>query len=370
MRKSYLWAVGIAGVLSLWMASPYIMSAISGAPHEEATETAGITGGEAVAEKPVKLFRVRTRDFAAQPYMAAVTAQGTTEASAHVDARSRTNGIILTTAVKQGQSVKKGDLLCEIDLGSWETDMLRAEADAVSADRDLAATTKLARQRYATEAQLLSQRARKEAADATIAALKLERQYKKITATTDGVLIQKPAEAGTLMQPGSLCATVSTLDPLLVVVQVGERFVPYLTEGYPASAKLATGEEVKGTVKFIAKASDVATRTFRVELEVPNPGGNLRQGVSAALRAELPPVQAHKLPGSVMSLNDAGEFGVRLVNTDMTTQFTPVMVIEQAADGMWVTGLPATAKIVTVGQDFVKDGEKVEAVVDTADAAQ
>lgn len=370
MRKSYLWAVGIAGVLSLWMVSPYLVSAITGGSHEEAGTAAGVTGGDATAAAPAKLFRVRTRDFSAQPYLAAVTAQGATEASANVEVRSRTTGIILNTAVKQGQVVKKGDLLCDIDLGPWEADMLRAEADAVSAGRDLAATEKLALQRYATEAQLMSQRARKDAADASVAALRLERQYKSITAPVDGVLIHKPAESGTLLQPGALCATVSTLDPLLVVVQVGERFVPYLTEGYPASARLATGEDVRGTVRFIAKASDVATRTFRVELEVANPGSRMRQGVSAALKAELPPVPAHKLPGSAMSLNDAGLFGVRIVQADMTTQFVPVTVIEQAADGMWVTGLPATATIVTVGQDFVKDGEKVETVVDTADAAQ
>ncbi len=370
MRKSYLWAVGIAGVLSLWMASPYIMSVVSGAPHEEAGETAGVTGAEGAAAAPEKLFRVRTRVMKAQVYMAAVTAQGATEASSNVEARSRTTGIVLNTPVKQGQSVKKGDLLCEIDLGSWEADMLRAEADAVSAGRDLAATEKLARQRYATEAQLMSLRARKEAADATIAALKLTRQYKEIKAPADGVLILKPAESGTLLQPGELCATVAALDPLLIVVQVGERFIPYLIEGYPATAHLATGEDVRGTVRFIAKSSDVATRTFRVELEVPNPGGKLRQGVSAELRAEMPPVPAHKLPGSVMSLNDAGQFGVRIVKDDKTTEFVPVTVIEQAADGMWVTGLPATATVVTVGQDFVKDGEKVEAVIDTADAAQ
>jgi multidrug efflux system membrane fusion protein len=369
MRKSYLWALGIALVLSVWMASPYFMSLLTGAPpHAEGEAAAATEAGEPGAATRAKLFRVRTRTVTAEPYQAAVSAQGTTEASAHVEVRARSNGVALAVPVKQGQDVKKGDTLCEIDIGSWQTDMLKAEAESVSADRDLKATEKLAKQRYATESQLMALRARKEAADATVATLNLEKQYKTVTAPVDGILIHKPAEAGTLLQPGALCATISTLDPLLVVVQVSERYVGYLVEGYPATAKLASGEEVSGKVKFIAKSADVTTRTFRVELEVANPGSKFRQGMTAQLRAALPPVQAHKVQGSVLSLNDAGLIGVRIVKPDQTTEFVQVTVLEQTPDGMWVTGLPASADIITVGQDFVKDGEKVEAVMETAEA--
>ncbi len=371
MRKSYLWAFGIAAVLGLWMASPHILPLVTGAaPHGEGEAGATAAGTAETAGPVVKLFRVRTKTFLAGPYLASIAAHGSTEASANVEVRARSNGVVLEVPVKQGQEVKAGDRLCEIDIGAWQTDMQRAEADRVSAERDLAATEKLARQRYATDQQLMSQRARKQAADAAIASLNLEKTYKTILAPVSGVLIQKPAEAGSLMQLGDLCATVSTLDPLLVVVQVSERYVSYLAEGYPASATLATGESVEGRVRFIAKSSDAATRTFRVELEVPNPGAKLRQGVTAQLKAQLPPVQAHKVPGSVLSLNDAGELGVRIVKPDSTTAFIAVTIIEQVPDGMWVTGLPASANIITVGQDFVKDGEKVEAVVDTADAGQ
>jgi membrane fusion protein, multidrug efflux system len=370
MRKSYLWALGIALVLSLWMASPYLIPLLTGSAAHTEGGAGAVAGAEPSGGAPAKLFRVRTKTFAAQPYQAAVSAQGATEASAHVEVRARTSGAVLSVPVRQGQEVNAGDLLCEIDMGSWTTDMQRAEADRASADRDLRAKEKLAKQRYATEEQVLSLRARKESADATIASLNLEKDYKTVKAPVSGVLIQKPAEAGTLMAVGGLCATISTLDPLLVVVNISERHVAYLVEGYPASATLATGEEVSGTVKFIAKSSDAATRTFRVELEVPNPGAKLRQGVTAALKAQLPAVQAHKVPGSVLSLSDTGKFGVRSVKDDQTTEFVAVTVLEQTPDGMWVTGLPAAANIVTFGQDFVKDGEKVEAVVDTADATQ
>ena len=137
-----------------------------------------------------------------------------------------------------------------------------------------------------------------------------------------------------------------------------------------AKAKLVTGEEVIGKVHFISKTADLTTRTFKVELELANPGERMREGVTTEISVGLPPQLAQKLPGSILVLNDAGTFGVRVLNAYNTTQFQPVEVIAQEIDGMWVLGLPNTVKIVTLGQDYVRDGEKVDPVVETAEAAQ
>src|SRR6185503_7011920 len=119
---------------------------------------------------------------------------------------------------------------------------------------------------------------------------------------------------GNLLAVGGLCATISKLDPLLVAVQISESYISYVIEGMTAKAKLATGEEVDGKVNFISKTADLATRTFKVELEVANPGGLMREGVTAELSIGLPPQLAQKLPGSVLILNETGKFGVRVLN--------------------------------------------------------
>ena len=157
---------------------------------------------------------------------------------------------------------------------------------------------------------------------------------------------------------------------MLVAVQISESYIPYVVEGMTAKAKLATGEVVDGKVSFISKTADLATRTFKVELEVANPGERMREGVTTELSVGLPPQLAQKLPGSILILNDAGKFGVRVLNADNTTQFKPVDVIAQDIDGMWVTGLDNSVNIVVLGQDYVRDGEKIEPVVETAEAAQ
>ena len=366
MRKSYLWASAITLGLGLWMSSPYWLAKLTGAPAAE-TE-----GASPVAEAPVeKLFKVRVKTFTAVPRVAFVTANGVTAASKRVDVRARTNGTILESNFVQGQSVKTGDVLCKLDTASRLSELGQAKASLASAQRDFGATEKLAKSNYATQSKLMSDKARLDAAQAAVASLETDWGYLEIKAPVDGVLIEKPSEAGNLLDKAGLCATISRLDPLLVAVQISEAYVPYVVEGMTAKAKLATGEDVDGKVRFISKTAELATRTFRVELEVPNPGERMREGVTAELSVGLPPQLAQKLPGSLLILNDAGKFGARMLNeVDNTTKFVAVDVIAQEQDGIWVTGLPGKVTLVTIGQDYVRDGEKVEPVVETAEVTQ
>lgn len=360
MRKSYLWAGAIAVGLGVWMATPYL----AGAPATEQHEASP------AVEAAEKLFKVRVKTFTAIPRVAVVTANGATAASRRVDARARTNGTIMESLFKQGQSVKEGDVLCRLDMADRESNLVQAKASLASAQRDFEATERLVKNSYATDSKLWADKARVDAAQAQVENIETDLTYLEVKSPVNGVLIEKPMEAGSLLAPGGLCATVSELDPLLVAVQISESNISYVVEGMTAKARLATGEEVDGKVSFISKTADLSTRTFKVELEIANPGELMREGVTTELSVGLPPQLAQKLPGSILILNDAGKFGVRVLNDDSTTQFQPVEVIAQEIDGMWVTGLADTVKIVTLGQDYVRDGEKVDPVVETAGVTQ
>jgi membrane fusion protein, multidrug efflux system len=363
MRKSYLWATAITLGLGLWMASPYIIPMLTGVPR--ASEAA-----EAPADPAAdKLFKVRVKSFVAIPRIAFVTANGITAASKRVDARARTSGTIIESNFRQGQSVMAGDVLCKLDMGDRAMQLAQAKTSLASAQRDFDATQRLVKSSVSTQAKLSSDLARLDAAKTVLAGFQTDTKYLDIKAASAGVLIEKPAEVGSLLALGGLCATLSTLDPLLVAVQVSEAYVPYVAEGMAAKATLATGEKIDGKVTFISKTAEITTRTFRVELEVANPGEKMREGVTAELSVPLPPQMAQKLPGSVLILNDTGKFGARVLNeADSTSKFVPVEVIAQDQDGMWVTGLPDKVTLVTIGQDYVRDGEKVEPVVETAEA--
>ena len=143
-----------------------------------------------------------------------------------------------------------------------------------------------------------------------------------------------------------------------------------VARGGSASAILATGEQVAGNIRYVAPMADEATRTFTVELEVDNAAGKLRAGMSAELLIPAETVFAHKISPSLLTLDDAGTVGVKIVNEQGVVEFIPADIALSTNEGVYVAGLPTAATIITVGQGFVTGGTPVDGVleddVDTA----
>jgi len=106
----------------------------------------------------------------------------------------------------------------------------------------------------------------------------------------------------------------------------------------------------------------IATRTFRIELEVPNPDGKLVSGITAELELPTSTLQAHRISPALLSLDKANRIGLKTVTADSHVKFMPVSIARSSADGLWVSGLPATLDVITIGQGFVRDGDEVIAV--------
>jgi multidrug efflux system membrane fusion protein len=149
-------------------------------------------------------------------------------------------------------------------------------------------------------------------------------------------------------------------DPFLVVGQVTERDIGGLTLGQPGQAKLVTGQTLDGRVRFIATTAEASTRTFRVELEVPNRERTMREGVTAELRLPVAGSRAHRLTPAVLTLNDQGAVGVRAVGVDNKVQFHAAEIVGDGPQGVWVAGLPDKIDIIVVGQEFVREGQQVQ----------
>ena len=358
MKRSYIWA-GLFGIaVAGWLASGHYLAR----PAATDKTAAAPAAGEQV------LFGVRVQRFEARARDAAVMVRGHTEASRRVAVRARTAGLIESSPFAQGDRVKQGDVLCKLDMAARRMQLAQAEASLASARRDYEAARTLEGKNFVSQSKLAAEKARLDLAAAEREQIVWDIGWTAIKAPIGGVLVTKPAEAGGYLQSGDVCATVSVLDPLVVVAQAGERDIAAVRTGMAASARLATGETVNGKVRFIAPAAELATRTFRVELEVGNPELALREGVTAELAVPLPPQKAHLVPASALTLDDAGRFGVRIVDAASKARFMPVKVLSQEREGTWVTGLPDAVTVITVGQDFVIDGQTVEPVFETAGA--
>uniref|UniRef100_UPI003B525288 efflux RND transporter periplasmic adaptor subunit n=1 Tax=Roseovarius indicus TaxID=540747 RepID=UPI003B525288 len=201
-----------------------------------------------------------------------------------------------------------------------------------------------------------------QSAQAAVASAKREIERLTISAPFSGLLESDSAERGSLLQPGSLCATVIRLDPMMLVGYVPETAVSRVEMGATARAELASGETVEGEVVFISRAADETTRTFRVDIQVPNPELNLRDGQTAEIEIAAEGTNAHLLPTSAMTLNDEGTLGVRTVGEDKIVSFVPVSLLRDTPNGAWLAGLPAEADVIVIGQEYVTDGVEVAPV--------
>ncbi len=126
-----------------------------------------------------------------------------------------------------------------------------------------------------------------------------------------------------------------------------------------AGARLTDGTQVQGRVTFLSRSADPTTRTFRVDIEVPNKDLAIRDGQTAEILIAAPGTRAHLLPQSSLTLNDDGALGVRLVDAENIARFAPVSLVRDTVNGVLVTGLDDRVDVIVVGQEYVTDGVPV-----------
>lgn len=306
-------------------------------------------------EAPVAVVVLRSE---AQTVQRGLRLSGVTEAARKVEVRSETTGLVVSEPIRKGQQIPEGEVLCQLDPGTREASLAEAKARLREAEVNFTTATRLAERGFSSETDAISKQAALESAQALVNQAEKEIERLTITAPFDGILETDTAELGSLLQPGSACATLLSLDPIRLVGFVPELDIERLSLGSLAGARLITGQELQGEVSFISRSSDPLTRTFRVEVEVANPDGSLRDGVTAELFIALEGETGHLLPQSALTLNDDGQLGVR-TNADGVARFVPVTPIKDEPDGVWVDGLPETAEVVVTGQDFIQDGSPI-----------
>jgi len=172
----------------------------------------------------------------------------------------------------------------------------------------------------------------------------------------------RPAEVGAYLQRGDVCVRLVDEEPFLVVGEVSETQVDALVPDASATVVLSTGERLEGRIRFIAGTATDRTRTFPIEVAVPNERHTLREGMSAEIRVAVETRQAHFVPPTALVLDSSGLLGLRTVNSDDRVEFHPIRILEDTGDGLWVAGLPGRIRLITVGQGFVRAGETVRPV--------
>ncbi|SFK20567.1 membrane fusion protein, multidrug efflux system [Mesorhizobium albiziae] len=289
----------------------------------------------------------------------AIRISGHTEAEKRALLAIRVMGIIKELPVKQGQHVNRGDLVMRLDAEDKEAAVDMAETLVTQRQAEADAAERLVKGGNAPKLQADQARAALAAAKAQRETAKAELARNEIYAPFNGVIDRVPVERGSAIMAGGEVATLINLDPLLVIGEVSERDLQYLKLGNNADIRLVNGETVKGTLRYISRDASAATRTFRIEVAVPNEDKRLPAGMTAEITLRSEPVDAVALPRSVVTLGNDGDLGIRAVDSANKVGFFPIDIIDDTPSGLLLGGIPSDARVIVMGQDLVKEGDEV-----------
>ncbi len=352
-NRSVLIAAGITAALALWLLSG---TGATGSARNPSLESPR-------ASRPA-VSRVRVEVMESRPVTRDVVIYGKTEPARSVTLRAEIDGRVVAIGAKRGARVQKGDMIVRLDVRDREARLQQARALVEQRKIQYSASRRLESKNFQSEANVAEARANLEAARATLARVDVEIANSVLAAPFDGVLHTRPVEIGDYIADGKEVAHIIELDPILVTGDVTQTELGQLEVGARGSAKLITGENLEGVVRYVASEADQATRTFRVELEVDNPDRTVVSGTTAQIRIPTQTVAAHYISPALLSLNGQDEIGVKSVDDDGIVVFYTVDIVRTGAAGVWVTGLPERVRLITVGQGFVRDGDRVEAMAD------
>jgi len=352
MRRSTLLAIAIVILLGLWLWSG------SETPLQSADEAQDET------TRSQQLMKVQYRDSVAEDIDRVVVVQGQLEPFRTIELRAETEGRITTVAVQKGKRVTTGALLLSIEPGERKARLAEAVSLKRQRESHLAGLKRLGKSNLSSENALREAEAELAAADARLASIQIDISRTQIRAPSPSVVNERHVEIGELVKHGDSVITLVDSQRLLATAQAPQLAAGSFKPGQTISITTASKQQLVGRITFISSVADEATRSFRIEAEIDNSDQRVAAGMSATLAIPTATVRAHFISPAHLTLGRGGEIGVYAIEEDNRVKFFPVQLLRNDADGTWITGLPDSLRIVTLGQGFLTEGQQVVPVTE------
>ena len=349
MNKSFLIAVILAAGTTAWI--------LSGTFDQTTAQTLSKPPADLVQNNAPQSVRVQV--FHARDYQPSLVLTGQSEAVRQASITSETHGAIQELPIEKGRFVKRGTVLATVALNDRAAKLAEAKALLAQREMEYDAARRLSKKGFRAETQLVAHKAALESARARVLQNQLELNKTKIKAPFDGILHTRLVETGTVLRLGDSLGTLLDLSSIIISAEVNEQQVAQLSVGTPARVTLASGQTAHGSIRFIAAGANPGTRTFKIEVLVPNPDRSIPAGMTATLTLDAPPRRAHLVSPGILTLRDDGRVGVFMLTKNDRVRFVPADIIANTSNGLWLAGLPNRAVLVTVGQEFIVDRQDV-----------
>ncbi|HAA77079.1 TPA: hypothetical protein DCE37_18360 [Candidatus Latescibacteria bacterium] len=337
---------------------------------EQASGWRGGEGGRRSGERraaaaiPVKAEQAIRSDISKS-----VLKNTTLEAERWVEVRARRQGQIVRILKEEGDPVKEGDVLAELDSDDARLQVKQMEVAFLDAKRNFARVEKIFKSNLMSEEQFESARTQLDRASAQLDQAKLNLSYTRIAAPVEGVVTLRNVEIGNVVTNNQEVFSVADFDPLLARVRVPEKEIGRIAVGQVARISVETEDEktFQGRVKMISPIVDPESGTIKVTVEIPGGQSILRPGMFASVyiitetrkQALVIPKKALVLEGEgnqVFVFERGEEGGGKAQRKRVEIGFTDSDRLEV------VSGLNDGDLVITVGQEGLRPGAEVRIV--------
>ena len=348
MNKTTKTAILVLSALLLWMLTGIF---------QNSSNSNDINSLKINTEETV--IKVKAKKIKSELRQSNVLVQGRTESNRNVLVSSETNGIVKEIFVKKGDFVKKDQILCKLSTDSRKAKLDEAKALMLQKKLEWDASKVLVEKGYRSQTKAAGSKAAYDASKALVIQMEEELENINIRSPFDGFFNDNLAEVGDFLSIGMPCGQVVDYNPILVIGQVSEQEIKKIKSDIQGYAVLSTGEKLNGLLSYVSKTADSKTRTFRIELEINNSNFDIKDGITAELFIPTKKVKAHLIPPSSLTLDSDGKIGVRHIDSNNEVIFSDVEIIGDEKELIWVSGLPEEITLITIGQEFVIEGQKV-----------
>lgn len=351
-QRPWIIAIGLAAAVFLWLLSGQFGgdSAANAPPEKPLTQRAD----------PTQLMEVQVRQSQAQNIAVEKEVRGRTTPWSEVQLAAETEGRVIEVFHQLGDEVAAGEPILKIDPRAREEVLSQARAVREQREAEYAASQRLFRSGHIADTQLAQAKAALEAARADEKRANLDLLSTTVRSPISGHIEARHVEVGDYLKVGTVAAKVADISRLKLIAYVSEQDIRHLKVGQPVMLSgLDTQTDRQGRMHFVARTSDAQTRTYQVEVEIPNsdarPAGESLRG-----RIQTGDALAHKLYVGLLDLGDDGSLGLLAVQeNDNTVERHAVSILRTESDQAWFGGLPEKAQVIIRGQGFVSVGDTV-----------
>ena len=282
------------------------------------------------------------------------------EAERHVDVVSRTQGLVKTILVEEGDRVTEGQPLAQLDTDALELTLREREVNMNSLESNYKRSQELLEQELLSSQEFEQTKFQYEAAAAQYESAKLQLAYATIRSPFSGIVTERLVEVGNLVNANDVVFRTADLDPLLARIYVPEKDIGQVRPGQSVRINVEGSDQTHtGRVALISPIVDPESGTVKVTVEIRDRMGSLRPGMFTTVNLVIA-IQENVLQVEKKALVAEAEGSYAFLFQDGTAEKRLLEIGIAEGDFVEVlSGLSDGDSIITVGQEGLRNGAPV-----------